>query len=59
MNQDIKEYLRKHRNLISQNRLFELFDDNNLYYPCAAYKGEILKILQHAGLMEQDEVYLS
>lgn len=58
MNQHIKEYLRKHRDLISQNRLFDLFDKNNLVYPYVAYKDEILKMLQDAGLIEQDKFYL-
>ena len=58
MNQHIKEYLLKHRALISQKHFFDLFDHNNLVYPYTAYKDEILKMLQDAGLIEQDEFYL-
>lgn len=59
MNQHVKEYLLKHRDLISQKRFFDLFDRNNLVYPYTAYKYEILKMLQDAGLIEQDEFYLT
>ena len=59
MNETIKEYLQKHKDLLIESKIFELFDQNNLVYPYGRYKDDIIKILQDAGIMQSDHFYLT